>query len=394
MTEDGVVPARNGPSRRSSGDTSGEKDKVTLHPADLSVALRAAVSGIGSAGPPPGGLAKVRRKAKVRQRNRAILAGTAGVLMIFLGVTVATGDRFSIVPTLTGGLGLGNGDSGGSQPGGQSGQGPSAAGESRHLVTPGAGATPSRRTGPAIGPGVTTLPAPPAGASQTPLCTAVMLSISTTLGATDGAIRYGEIDVIAQNACVVADPPVLEVTNAAGTAAASVQIMPVTAADQSAAPGLPLVPGTGTSAVLLAGQAYEFQFAWVAAACPQPSSSPSAAATATDGPGVTDYSLTYALPGATTVPGVDLDAACDVQVYVTDVYVHGTYPTPAPTPSAAPTAGSPTSGTPTSPSGPTDTGSPQATVAPTEAPSAPDSAGKGATVPVTPAVANANAKGR
>ena len=382
MTEDGVVPAQSGPPRRSSGER-GEKETVTLHPADLSVALRAAVSGIGSAGPPPGGLARVRRKAKVRQRNRAVLAGTAGVLMIFLGVTVATGDRFSLVPNLTSGFGLGNDNSSSNQSGGQSGQAPSAAGESSHTVIPGGGATPSRRTGPAIGPGVTASVAPPAGASQTPVCTTAMLSISTTLGATDGAIRYGQIDVTAQNACVVADPPVLEVTNAAGTAAASVQIMPVTAADQSAAPGLPVVPGTGTSSVLLAGQAYEFQFAWVATACPQPSSSPSAIATAAGSTDATDYSLTYAVPGTPAVPGVTLQAACDAQVYVTDVYLHGAYPTPAPTPSAAPTAGSPTSGTPTSPGAPTDTASPDATVAPTEAPSAPDSASKGATVPIT-----------
>lgn len=382
MTEDGVVPAQNGPSRRSSGER-GEKETVTLHPADLSVALRAAVNGIGAAGPPPGGLARVRRKAKVRQRNRAVLAGTAGVLMIFLGVTVATGDRFSIVPTLTGGLGLGNDNSSSGQSGGQSGQGPSAAGESSHTVIPGGGATAVRRTGPAIGPGVTASVAPPAGAPQTPVCTTAILSISTTLGATDGATRYGQIDVTAQNSCVVADPPVLEVTNAAGTAAASVRIMPVTAADQSAAPGLPVVPGTGTSSVLLAGQAYEFQFAWVATACPQPSSSPSAAATAAGSPDTTDYSLTYAVPGTPAVPGVTLQAGCDAQVYVTDVYLHGAYPTPAPTPSAAPTAGSPTSGTPTSPGAPTDTASPDATVAPTEAASAPDSAGKGATVPIT-----------
>ena len=60
MTEDGVDPARNGPSRRSSGER-GEKETVTLHPADLSVALRAAVNGIGSAGPPPTGRSRRSR---------------------------------------------------------------------------------------------------------------------------------------------------------------------------------------------------------------------------------------------------------------------------------------------------------------------------------------------
>ena len=383
MTEDGVVPAQPGPSRRPAGDRA-KQDAANLHPADLSVALRAAVSRIGSAGPPPGGLARVRRKARLRQRRRAVLAGSAGVLIIVLGVSVATGGRFSIVPALTGVVGLGDGSSGGRQSGGQSGQDPAAAGESSQPVPlfP-SGSAAALRTGPAIGPGApaTISPSAPAGTPQTTLCTAATLSISTTLGTAAGDIRYGEIDVVPQNSCVVADPPVLEVTNAAGNAAASVQILP---ANLSAAPGLPNVPGSSTTSVLQAGQAYEFQFAWVAPACAQPTGSPSATATVAADQPATAYSLAYAVPGKTPVPGVTLNASCDAQVYVTNVYPHGAYPTPtpAPTPTTPTPVGSPTAALPTGPAAPTTTAAaPEVSVEPSESSSAPQSVGKATAVP-------------
>jgi len=387
MTQDGVVPAQPGPARRPTGE-SAQRDAVTLHPADLSVALRSAVSRVGAAGPPPGGLAKVRRKARIRQRRRAVVAGSAGVLMILLGVTVATGGRFSIVPALTGVVGLGNGSTGGQQSDGRP-QDPSAAGDSSQSVwiDPSVSAS-APRTGPAIGPGTppTVAPSSPPGVAQVPLCSAATLNISTTLGTSAGDIRYGEIDVVPQTTCVVTDPPVLEVTNVAGTAAASVQIMP---ANLSAAPGLPAVSAAGPTSVLQANQPYEFQFAWVAPACPEPTGSPSATASAPVAPAATAYSLQYAVPGTTPVPGVTLMASCDAQVYVTNFYPHGAYPTPTPAPQppppppATPTpTGSPSAGPPTVPVEPTATISPAATVAPTESASAPQSNGKATTVPV------------
>jgi hypothetical protein len=388
MTQDGVVPGQPGPSRRPAGE-SAQHDAVNLHPADLSVALRSAVSRVGAAGPPPGGLARVRRKARIRQRRRAMMAGTAGVLMIVLGVTVATGGRFSIVPALTGVVGLGNGNTNSQQPDGRSGGNSSAAGDSSQPVwiDPSVSAS-GARTGPAIGPGTppTVAPSSAPGVAQVPLCSAATLNISTTLGASAGDIRYGEIDVVPQNTCVVTDPPVLEVTNAAGTAAASVQIM---SANLSAAPGLPNVSAAGPTSVLQANQPYEFQFAWVAPACAEPTGSPSATASAPAAPAATAYTLQYAVSGTTTVPGVTLMAACDAQVYVTNVYPHGAYPTPTPAPQPPPPppstptpTGSPSAGPPTVPVEPTATISPAATVAPTESASAPQSDGKATTVPV------------
>jgi hypothetical protein len=385
MTEDGVVPAKHGPSRRPAGENA-KQEAANLHPADLSVALRAAVSRVGAAGPPAGGLARVRRKAKVRQRNHAVLAGSAGVVMIVMGVTVATGDRFSIVPALTGVVGLGNnGNSTGQQPGGQSGQGASAAGETSHAVWPSPGASGSAKTGPAIGPGAPPTIAPSPTSAQIPLCSAATLNMSTTLGVTDGDVRYGEIDVVPQSICLASNPPVLEVTNAAGNAAASVQIMPATAADQSAAPGLPIVPGSGHTAVLQPGQAYEFQFAWVAPACAQPTASPAASAGPTPAPTATAYSLQYAVPGSTSVSGVTLDASCGAQVYVTDVYVHGAYPIPTPTPVPPTPTASPSASTPSSPGTPTDSSAPAPTIAVTGSPSAPQSDGKAVAVSVSAA---------
>lgn len=378
MTEDGVVPAQNGPPRWPNQDSTTENGAQrepgnTLHPADLSVALRAAVAGVGVSGPPAGGLNRVRRRARTRQRNRAVLAGTAGVLVLLVGVSVATGGRLSLVPSLTGVVGLGGG-SGGQSAGGQSNQNPSAAGASSRPVWPWAGPS-SSATGPAIGPGAPpTVPPSSPGATRTPLCTAATLGTSTSLGATVGAIRYGEIDVTAQTACIAADPPMLMVTNGTGTAAALVQILPV---DQSAAPGLPEVTADGTTMVLLPAESYEFQFAWVASACPQTTDSPSAPGSTAGSPSATTYTLQYAVPGVGTVPGVTLEAECGAQVYVTDVYLRGAFPTPTPTPTPTtpPTQDSPSPPPPTTPADPpTSTASPDASMDATDAPSSPDSA--------------------
>jgi hypothetical protein len=387
MTQDGAVPAQSGPSRgpadRPAGDGGTDREPVTLHPADLSVALRAAVSGVGAAGPPAGGLARVRRKARIRQRNRAMLAGTAGLLVIVMGVTVATGGRLNLVPSLTGVVGLGNSGGGPRAPGGQAGENPSAAGETSRPVWPWTGPS-SNATGPALGPGAPAgaLPSSP-GAAQTALCTAAILGISTSLGVTRGDTRYGVIDVTPQSTCLASDPPVVEVTNAAGNAAASVQILP---ADQTAAPGLPVVTAAGSSMVLQADSAYEFQFAWVAPACPPPAAAPSPTADPGDSPPATAYALRYSVPGNGPVPGVTLDAACGAQVYVTDVYLRGVYPTPTPTPAptAPPTVSSPSPPPPppTAPATPPDTSSPEASLAATSPPTAADGAGRPVTVPV------------
>lgn len=387
MTQDRNAAARDGSSREPSGrPEDGAREPAPLHPADLSVALRAAVAGVGAAGPPAGGLARVRRKARIRQRNRAMLAATAGLMVVVTGVSVATGGRLNLVPSLTGVVGLGDGGGGPQAPGGQAGQNPTAAGETSRAIWPFTGPS-SHATGPALGPGApATAPPNASGAAQTALCTSANLAISTALGATDGATRYGVIDVTPQSTCLASDPPVVEVTNAAGNAAASVRIL---AATKAGAPGLPVVAADGTSMVLQANTSYEFQFAWVAPACPPPAGSPSPAATPVDRPTMTAYTLRFSVPGNGSVPGVTLNAACGAQVYVTDVYVRGVFPTPTPTPSPTtpptvdPTSAPPPPPPPTSPAPPSDSASPDASQAVTGSPSPAADSGKAVAVPVS-----------
>jgi hypothetical protein len=304
----------------------------------LGAALRSRVAPIGAGGPPSGGLARVRHRARVRQRNRAALAGSAGVLVLAVAVTLATGDRFDIVPTLTGTAGNGGGAvAGGQADGSGADRGTSAAAAGGRVVWPIAG---SDKKGPAIGPvpPVTGTPAAVA-AAKVPLCTASTLMTSTTIGPAADGIVYGHVDAMAESACVVVGPPVLAVTNQAGTAAGSVLILKE---DTKVAPALPKVSTWGTTMVLAAGQGFEFQFAWVGAQCPQ--SSGPASPSASPATSTTTYSLGYAVTGTTPTAQVTLTAACGADVFVTDIYKPSAYPLPtsatqSPAPSTSATAG-------------------------------------------------------
>jgi len=330
------APLDGGPGHSSPGH-SGSAGSDLFDTDHLGAALRSRVAPIGVAGPPSGGLARVRRRARVRQRNRAALAGSAGVLVIAVAVTLATGDRFNIVPSLTGTSGNNTGAVAGGQSGGSgSDHGAAAAANGGRVIWPKGG---TGKTGPAIGPvaPVTATPAA-AAAAKVPLCTAATLMTSTTVGPTLGSVVYGHVDAVAQTACVVVGPPVLTVTNAAGTAANSVLILKE---DTKVAAALPQVATWGTTMVLTAGQSYEFQFAWATAQCPQ--SSGSAAPTASAAPSTTTYTLGYAVTGTTPAAPVTLTAACGADVFVTDIYKPKAYPlpttatqSPAPTTSASP----------------------------------------------------------
>jgi len=352
---------------------------------DLATALRTRVATVGVAGPPPGGLAVIRRKARTRQRNRAVLAGSAGILALAVGVTVATGDRFDLMPALSGAVGLG-GD--GSSSGGQSGSGGSghlsAAANGGHVAWP-TGAI--GKTGLAIGPvaPVTSTPSAVAAsklplctaqtvkaattigpvapvtstpsavaASKLPLCTAQTVKAATTIGPTLGGVVYAVVNAVAQSSCVAVGPPVLTVANQAGTASSSVTILK---ADSSAAPQLPSVPTWGRAMVLNAGQSYQFQFAWNPTGCAQQSSA-SPVPSASAGSGSSTYYLGYAVTGTVPTAVVTLSADCGAHVYVTDIYATGAFPLPkvptttpadSTTPAAPASSPAPSTGSSTTP---------------------------------------------
>ncbi len=310
---------------------------------DLASALRTRVAVIGQSGPPPGSLARIRRRARTRQRNRAVLVGSAGILLLAVGVTLATGDRFDLVPKLTSAVGLGGGSGSGGQNGSAGADHASTAANGGHVVWP-TGST--AQSGLAIGPVAPMTGTPPAvAATKFPLCTTASLKTSTTVGPTVDGVVYGHVDAVAQAPCVVVGPPVLTVANQAGTAASSVTILK---ADLGAAPQLPPVPTWGTTMVLAAGQGFEFQFAWAAPGCAQASASP----TTTDATGTspTTYYLGYAVTGTTPTTAVTLKAACSAQLFVTDLYSTGAFPlpkAPASTPASSPSTAAPTTSTPT-----------------------------------------------
>jgi hypothetical protein len=242
------------------------------------------------------------------------------------------------------------------------------------------------KKGPAIGPfspNATTAAA--LAATGVPQCTIADLKTVATVDAVIGGVSYGHIEAVANSACAVAGPPVLQVENAAGTAAGSVVILRHEASDGSA---LPDVPTWGAVLKLQADQGYDFQFAWAPDSCAQAganvpagsggtsaatggSSAPTAAGTGSSGATTKSgnqnaqsaYSLSYLVAGVTPTAPVDLGASCGATVYVTDVYSEGAYPLPQPpttptpqppsssapaAPSQSPTTQPPTSGAPTS----------------------------------------------
>jgi hypothetical protein len=342
---------------------------------DLATALRTRVAVVGRSGPPPGSLARIRRKAHARQRNRAVLAGSAGILVLAIGVTLATGDRFDLVPKLTSAVGLGGGSGTGSQGGSGGTDHASTAASGGHVVWP-SGST--GKDGLAIGPVAPITGTPSAvAASRVPLCTAASLKTSTTVGPTVGGVVYGRVDAVATAPCVVVGPPVLTVANQTGTAASSVSILK---ADLTAAPQLPAVPTWGTTMVLTTGEGYEFQFAWAAAGCAQTSASPTTTQAA--GTSSSTYYLGYAVTGTTPTTAVTLKAACSAQLFVTDLYQTGAFPLPkAPT---TPPASSPstTAATSSSPSTSTSTAPPDSpSASPSASAAAPNGVSSGDTTP-------------
>jgi hypothetical protein len=334
-----------------------DDDQISPAEASLTDALRTSVARVGLAGPPPDGLLRIQHKARTRQRNRAVLAGSAGVLLLAVAATLATGAHFDLVPSLTGASGASGGGASGAQTGTGSSSHPSAAANGGHEVWP--TGSPGK-IGLAIGPVAPVVATPPAAAAaQLPLCTAMSLKAATTVGATVSGVVYGRVDAIAQSSCVAVGPPVLTVANQAGTASSSITILKE---NPAAAPQLPSVPTWGRTMVLKAGQAYQFQFAWAATTCVQNSASPSPS-TPNGQTATSMYYLGYAVTGTTPTAVITLNAPCGAQVYVTDIYSTGAFPLPK-----ASTPPPPVTSTPAEP--PSSPASPPASSAPPTSPSA------------------------
>jgi len=359
---------------RGSGVGSGGRRRAgaaEFGPAELAAALHESVSTIGTSGPPRAGLARVRRRAKARRRRHSVMAGSAGVLMLAVAVSAVTGNSFDIVPVLTGVVGLGGShDASGAGPGPRGGGG----GAGVRTVRPPADA--AGKKGPAIGPVDAVAGVPTAlAATGVAQCTAADLTTVTTVDAVIDGVSYGRVQAIAQRTCAVAGPPVLQVENAAGTAASSVVILQHAQSDGSQ---LPAVSTWGAVLKLTAGQGYDFQFAWAPDGCGGADTPADPAASSATGPSVPasgpssagGYTLSYLIGDVTPTEPVDLTAACGATVYVTDIYPRGAYPTakapvspsaqPA-TSSAPPTTPSPTTASPST--APTSTSSSPAATA-------------------------------
>jgi hypothetical protein len=327
--------------------------------AELADALQRSVSAVGAAGPPRAGLARIRRRAKARQRRRTVMAGSAGVLLIAVALSAVTGNSFDIVPVLTGVVGLGGSHS-------SSGDNPSprgGTGAQVRTVRPPADA--AGKKGPAIGPDAASGVPTALAATGLPQCGPADLSTVTTVDAVIGGVAYGHVEAVAQRACAVAGPPVLQVENAAGTAASSVVILQH---EQSDGSQLPNVGTWGAVLKLQPGDGYDLQFAWASDGCGASvsasggtaSPSTTGATGAPSGAGQSSasaYTLSYLIGNSTPTEPVDLTASCGATVYVTDIYPKGEYPTAKPpqSPSAQPSASSspattpsPTTGSPSS----------------------------------------------
>ena len=361
-------------------------------PAELAAALRESVAPVGASGPPRAGLARVRRRAKARQRRRTVVASSAGVLFLAMAVSVVTGNSFDIVPVLTGVVGLGRSDT----PSSAGPASPDATGQVRTVRPP---ADAAGKKGPAIGPVGPASVSTALAAAGVPACAPADLTTVTTVDAVIGGVSYGHVEAVAQRACAVAGPPVLQVENAAGTAASSVVILQHVSSDGSK---LPQVPTWGAVIKLAPGQGYDFQFAWAPDACPAPGASGSGSSTgaaATGAPttgravSANAYTLSYLVENTMPTEPVDLGAACGATVYVTDIYPRNAFPLPQPTGSPSPQPSASAPATTPSPAPPSPSAAPSSTAPTTAAPSASTSASPAAGITGTSAATGTGSGG-
>lgn len=339
------------------GTSRGSEESPEFDVREFSAALQRSVAAIGAGGPPRAGLARIRRRAKARQRRRTVMAGSAGVLMLAMVVGAVTGSRFNIVPVLTGVVGLGGNatSAGAPTPTPQAG----GSGQVRTVRPP---ATVAGKKGPAIGPVLPTTTPTALASAGIPQCTSADLDVLPYVDTTINGVAYGHVEAIANTACAVAGPPVLQVENVAGTAVSSVVILQHERSDGSL---LPDVSTWGAVLKLQAGQGFDLQFAWAPDACPAAASA-SATASGSASPAASQspesaYSLSYLVAGVSPTRSADLEAECGATVYVTDVYTRGEYPLPqapasptaqasttsAPSPTQSPVTQTTPAGTPT-----------------------------------------------
>jgi hypothetical protein len=331
-----------------------------------------AVSGIE---PRPGTLEYLRHAVPARRKRRQTALATTAVTVFAVTTAVTLAGRGSLG-------GVGSSDSGADVSNGMATSvSTSNAGDgSRGTGTGGAPHTPVLAYGTPTATTATTVPShslsfaePPVGspssAANLPNCqNSSMSSVVPTAGPTVNGVSYETVTATAATACTIAGPPQLTVVDAAGAVSSKV---PIFKADGIAAPGLAAVPTWGRTLVLKPGDRYQFQFAWVATACPPPPTTPpvgtpssvpstpppsSASAAASDAtsltsqpptttptsaptsqpspsqssqpPSPSSFTVAYSVYGAQPIANATFTSTCGAAVYLTDLFQNGEYQAP------------------------------------------------------------------
>ncbi|NUR60664.1 MAG: hypothetical protein HOV87_18680 [Catenulispora sp.] len=334
----------------------------------LRMRMEQAVAGLE---PRPGTLDVLRRAVPARRRRRnAALATTAvTVFAVSAGATLAVrGSLHSDEPKRAGSTDVGNLMSAGSNgvPGGGSGHGPGPISGQQMSSAPSAltsaatSATSLSQTSKALPP-PSSSSAPTSAATSapglSPCQSSSVLAVVGIQNPPNGGVTYETVIGTVKTACTLFGTPTLLVSGGTGAAGGVPQSKP----DPVAAPLLAGVPA-GRMLTLQAGDRFEFQYAWVPAACPSqppatsgptssaatssptnPTVTPTTAASSvlatsgTSSPAPTQpptpasstssgvrtassYSVSFALSGTRAQQTATFAAACGATLYVTDYF--------------------------------------------------------------------------
>lgn len=329
--------------------------------AELRQRLQQAVSALE---PRPGTLEYLRRAVPARRRRRHAAMAATAVTVFAVGVGATFAARGSLLPasqSQTGGSNVGNLMTTGTNnaPGGGSGHGPGPVGGHDTDQPPGsAGATSGSAgtTAPTTRAQASVSGAPATSVDGSPLAPACqsssVLSVVGTQGAPADGVTYETVIGTVKTACTLTGRPPLTVLDAAGRAAKVPQYGP----DWAAAPRLPDLPG-GQVLLLLPGDQFEFQYAWVGLPCTTnrpptsgtsgptsaptsgtPTELPTTPASSVSGPTVptpteptptgsqssspatSAFSVSYVLSGTKPAQSASFAAACGAALYVTDYF--------------------------------------------------------------------------
>jgi hypothetical protein len=314
-----------------SGAGSGAGMDVEALGAVLRRHMEQAVAGLE---PRPGTLDMLRRAVPARRRRRqAALATTAvTVFAVGAGATLAVrGALDSGEPRRAGSTDVGNllSTGGTGVPGGGSGHGPGPVGgqqmssASSAFTTAVTSATSLSQTSKAPPPSSS---APNTGATTTPpgLPPCQSSSVAAVVGVQNppiGGVTYETVIGTVKTACILTGTPTLAVSAVAGVGGGVGGGVSQVKPDPAIAPLLAGVPA-GRTLMLQAGDRFEFQYAWVPAAC---SSQPPATSAATSSAATSSPTNPTELPTTPTTIATSAPA---------------TSGTPAPTPTRPPTPAS------------------------------------------------------